>query len=156
MAWSFQGLLLEDYSRYNFEKYQTICAARLSDLEKDAEEHDVTIKRKLYSAVILDNKTKIVNILRNEYDVDSVLTAERLMFNLRQYLMQLSDEIILVTESFEENVVDKINRNRANPQELLDLQVFIKSILNEKNEPNLRDIGKNQELKKKYITLAVS
>merc|ERR1712032_87153 len=40
-------------------------------------------------------------------------------------------------------------------QELLAIQVFIKSILNEKNEPKLREIGNNEELKKKYIKLAV-
>merc|ERR1712032_1226886 len=60
-----------------------------------------------------------------------------------------------VSEAFEEDIINRISTNRATAQELLELQVFIKSILNEKNEPKLREIGTNEELKKKYIKLAV-
>lgn len=146
-------ILLESYG--NNMKYSTICAARLSDLEREQEELNVDVRKKLYSAVILDNKSKILNILRNEFDQTSITNADSLMVQLRIHLIQLADELMECSEYFELNVINKISINRVSNESLVELQTFIKSILNDRNEPNLREIGNNENLKKKYIKLAV-
>jgi hypothetical protein len=140
---------------FEHKTFDTICAARLSEVEREAENQNITIKKKLYSAVILDNKDKIVNILNDEYEKVDLMNADQLMNRLNQYLIMLADEIMELSESFEKNVINRISQNRANQEDLEELQIFIRSILNEKNEPKLKDIGNNEELKKKYIRLAV-
>ena len=105
----------------NYALYDTICAARLSDVERDAEISDITVKKRLYSAVILDNKKTILSILKNEFDSDSMLKADHLMLKLKEYLVLLADEILEISESFEENIINKESESNKKIKKLKSL-----------------------------------
>jgi len=69
-------------------------------------------------------------------------------------LQCLADEMILMSESFESEITNKISSERTSADQIKKIQLFISQILDSKDEPMMKNIGKNEELKVKYIKLA--
>ena len=131
--------------------YQSVCISYLSELNM---QFDDEVKTKLYSAVILDNKEKIVQIKNNKIMFENIYKANAVHHNMEHSLQSLCDELLLMSESFEGEVTNKISSERTSAEQIKKIQLFISTILDNKNEPMMKNIGKNKELKIKYIKLA--
>jgi hypothetical protein len=148
-------LELKDYFIYKAigdrKLYSSLCISDLSELNR---KYDDSVKTKLYSAVILDNKEKIVQLKNNKIDFENVYRANSLFSKLEENLYYLCDELINVSECFEKEVIDNICTERANAEQIKKMQIFVSEILDKNNEPMMRNIGLNKDLKIKYIKLA--
>ena len=134
-----------------YEKYDIICSTCFSMLNRD---YDDSLRTKLYSAVIYDNKEKIVQIKEDQINFQLFTVAKSLQVHTHNDIMCLGDELHEFAHSFETNVIDRFTTCKTTDEEILKIKKFINSILNEKNERNLRNIGQNENLKIKYIKLA--
>lgn len=131
--------------------HETICISKLSELNML---HDYEVKTKLYSAVILDNKDKIVQIKNNKINLENIYKANHIHIKMEQTLQTLCDELISISETFEREIIDKISSERTNSEQIQKMQLFISTILDSNNVPKMKNIGQNLELKIKYIKLA--
>ena len=89
----------------NFKLYESICISKLSELNR---EHDDSVKTKLYSAVILDSKEKILQIKNNNINLDNMYKANQVFKKMEDCLHVLGDELLFISENFETGVIDKI------------------------------------------------
>ena len=135
----------------NERLYQSVCISYLSELNM---KFDDEVKTKLYSAVILDNKNSIVNIKNNKIIFENVYKANGIHNQMELNLSTLSDEMMCMSENFESEIINKISSERTSAEDIKKLQLFISTILDANNEPMMKNIGKNRELKIKYIKLA--
>lgn len=135
----------------NYKLYDTICISNLSELNR---EYDDAVKTKLYSAVILDNKSKIIEIKNNKIMFENTYKANNIQSVMEHTLHTLCDELLYLTENFEKDIIDKICSQKAKADQIKKMQLFISEILDSNNEPQMKNIGQNLELKIKYIKLA--
>jgi hypothetical protein len=135
----------------DYKLYDTICISSLSELNR---EYDDAVKTKLYSAVILDNKSKIVEIKNNKIMFDNTYKANNIQSVMEHTLYTICDELLYLTQKFEKDIIDKICSQKSKADQIKKIQLFISEILDKNNEPQMKNIGQNLELKIKYIKLA--
>jgi len=141
--------IMKPIGEYNL--YETLCISELSELNR---EHDDNVKTKLYSSIILDNKDKIVQIKNNKINLETIFKANHLYTKMEQTLHYLCDELVCISESFENEVINRICSNRTNVEQMKKMQLFITEILDVNNEPQMKNIGHKTDLKVKYVKLA--
>jgi hypothetical protein len=141
--------LYQPIGKYNM--YDTVCSPTLSELESNFPDQ---VKSKLYVSAILDNKDKILQILNNKVNFETLYKSNYYNSKLEQTLYSLSDEMIYIAEYFDSEVIGRISTERSSAEQITKMQEFIRGILDENNEPRMRNIGQNTELKIKYIKLA--
>lgn len=135
----------------NYQLYDAVCISRLAELNR---EYDDTVRNKLYSSVILDQKSKIVQIKEQKISFEESLKADLIEKKMEQNFLSIIDEFACITESFDSEIISKICSNKSSAEELETLRLFIISILDSRDQPMMRNIGNDIELKKKYIRLA--
>jgi hypothetical protein len=134
-----------------YKLFDTICISRLAELNRM---YDDDVRSKLYNSVILDHKAKILLIKNKEFSFENNVKADYINSRLEKSLHSLTDEFAYITESFEEEIINKVSKNKTSSEDLEKMRDFISTILDSKNEPNLKNIGLNTDLKIKYIKLA--
>lgn len=145
-------ILLEDVDE-TWEKNDTICKVCYSELERKLGRSP---KRVLYDTVIFDHKEKILQIKNNQLNLNSGSYGIETVSFMRDNIISLADELIYLSESFASEISNRISGNSAAYDQILKLKEFITSMpLNEKNEPILKGIGRDEAKKKKYIKLAL-
>lgn len=143
------NFLLTETKEYH--KYDIICSTCLSDLNRA---YDDSLRSKLYSGIIYDQKGKILDIKNEKIDFENFTYGKILQNRTHDDILNSGDELVNFTESFEKNVMNKYTSCKTSPEDIKKIKDFIGKILNEKNEPNLRNIGQNEDLKIRYIQLA--
>lgn len=133
--------------------YDTICKDCVSAINRRRGE-DCRVR--LWDVVILRHKDKIKEIKDKKIDLDAGSYGIESSKFIRENILSLVDELIYVSENFENEVCWKISGSNANKDEVTNLKNFIEGIkLTQNNEPILEDIGENEALKKQYIKLAM-
>jgi hypothetical protein len=146
---------LKDYFIYrsvgNYKLYDTVCISELSELNR---KYDDSVRSKLYSAVILENKDKILQLKSSSLSFENAYKANFIYSKMEENLHYLCDELLCISEEFESEVITKICSERSNAEQIKQMQKFISDILDSNNNPQMKNIGQNEELKIKYIKLA--
>ena len=146
---------LKDYFMLSKTKeidlYEIICSTCLSDLNI---EYDDNLKSKLYSRIILDQKEKIVQIKHDQINFELFTTTKSMQVHTHNDIMCIADELLNFNDSFENEVIDKMTTCKTSNEEIEKIKDFIMKILNKDNEPILKNIGQNEDLKIRYIHLA--
>lgn len=145
-------IIFEDVNEEH-RKYDNICKVCLSELNRNLKRQ---VKTQLWDTVILNHKDKIWQIQNNKLNINSVSYGSEAGSILRDSILTLADELIYISETFETEITSKIYINSTKTEQIKELKEFIGKIsLNENNEPILKGIGKQEDLKKQYIKLAL-
>jgi hypothetical protein len=137
-----------------FNLYDSICNGRLAELNR---QNDDRVKSKLYSSVIQTNKESIVKIKNQEINFEKSYKSQLVYSQMQQTIRNFCshfEEFSNHIGTFEEELIKKISEDRIGQDDLEKIKVFITGILDSKNEPQMRNIGVNTDLKIKYIKLA--
>jgi hypothetical protein len=134
-----------------YEKNDIICCNCLSELNRD---YDDSIKSKLYSRIIMEEKEKILQIKENKINFDIFTITKSLQIHTNNCIVSIANEFLNFNETFENKIINKIAIYKISNQEIERIKNFINTVLNEKNEVIMKNIGNNRELKVKYIQLA--
>jgi hypothetical protein len=134
-----------------FKKHEIICSTCLAELNS---KYNDSIKSKLYSAIIVNEKEKIVKIKEDKINFDLFYLGKSLHVHTYNKILSSGDKLNTFFKSFDENVIDKFSYCKTTPEDVAKIKNFIVSILDSKNEPILKNIGFNEDLKIRYIKLA--
>ena len=145
-----ENILMQNVLEYKL--YDSVCSTCLSELQRF---NDDNVRSKLYSAVIKDKKDKIKQIKSNQVNFETVEKSCLVSDYLESNLFNLADELYAYSENFRTEVIELISQRGLNLEDIAKLKVFIGQILNENDEPKLKEIGRNEDLKIKYIKLAI-
>lgn len=136
----------------NYKKHDTICKNCLSLLNY---KRGSDYKARLFDAVIMDNKEKIKQIRNDKVKLESG-SNEECIEACKQTIIPCIDEFIFLSDTFEKEVLSKIEGGNAKSDEVRELKGFVASMeLTPEGDPNVFGIGRNEELKNKYIKLAL-
>jgi cob(I)alamin adenosyltransferase len=133
------------------KKYEFLCSTCLSELNS---KYDDSLKSKLYSAIIINEKENILKIRDDKIDFHLFYLGKSLQTHTRNEILLLGDELVNFSKSFETEVIDMLVECKTTPLEIEKVKSFILSILDKNNQPILKDIGLNEDLKIRYIKLA--
>ena len=147
---------IKDYILFSkcegYKIFDTICKNCLSQINY---RNPNPAQTALFDAVIIDNKEKILNIRQNKLQLGGGNSSETLKV-LKETILPLADELIYLSEIFDQQVCGKISGNFTKAEEIAKIKHFINSIeLTPNGDPNVFGIGKNETLKHKYIKLAL-
>ena len=134
-----------------YQQYDIICSACLSDLNR---KYDDYLRSKLYSGIITENKEKILQIKEDKVNFEIFTMGKSLDVNTHNDIAVSGDELLNFSHSFDTNVISKFTTCKTTHEEIQKIKDFIMTILKESDEPNLRGIGGNEDLKIRYIKLA--
>jgi len=108
------------------------------------------VKADLFDTVIIDNKEKLLQIRQNKLDLQTGNSGKIIQL-IKETILPLSDELIFLSEDFDNQISGKISGNSAKAEEIAKLKNFINSIeFTSSGDPNVFGIGKNEPLKNKY------
>lgn len=144
-----ENFMISDTKEY--KKFSMICSTCLSDLNCL---YDDSLKSKLYSSIIKSENDNILKIKDDKIDFEIFYLGKSLQVHTYNDILSLGDDLLNFSKSFETEVIDKVNECKITPEEIERIKTFIISILDSKNQPILKNIGENQELKIRYIKLA--
>lgn len=144
-----ENFMISDTKEY--KKFSMICSTCLSDLNCL---YDDSLKSKLYSSIIRSENDNILKIKDDKIDFEIFYLGKSLQVHTYNDILSLGDDLLNFSKSFETEVIDKVNECKITPEEIERIKTFIISILDSKNQPILKNIGENQELKIRYIKLA--
>ncbi len=135
-----------------FKLLDTICKNCLSQINH---RNPNPARADLFDTIIFDNKDKIIQIKENKLNLSGSSSSETLGI-LKDTVLPLADELINLSELFYNQICGKISGNTARAEEVAKLKNFINSIeLDINGDPILNGIGRNENLKHKYIKLAL-
>ena len=131
--------------------HDIICSTCLSDLNR---QYDDSLRSKLYSGIIFNQKEKILQIKHDQINFELFTTTKSMQVHTHNDIMCIADELLNFNDSFENEVIDKMTTCKTSNEEIEKIKDFIMKILNKDNEPILKNIGQNEDLKIRYIHLA--
>jgi len=135
-----------------FKIYDIICKNCLSQINY---KNPNPVKAELFDSIIIDNKEKLLQIKQNKLDLHTGNSGE-LIELINETILHLADELIFLSEEFDNQITGKISSMSAKAEEIGKLKNFINSIeFTSSGDPNVSGIGKNEQLKNKYIKLAL-
>lgn len=111
-------------------------------------------KSKHWHSLLLENQNKMRQIMSNEFNTNYMINISEISDLIRTNILRLAEELKYLTENFLADICDKIAGNCTGIDNINKLKVFIAENDLLKSEPNLLGIGKNLEMKRKYIKLA--
>jgi hypothetical protein len=113
-------------------KYKLYDTASISEISEYMRLNDVDITYRLYSSVIKGNKDKILQIKNSQLDLKSSFKANFIYSKMEESLHTLCDELLCLSEGFENEVINKICSERVNNEQIQKLRNFISEILDSK------------------------
>lgn len=149
-------VMFEDSDDLSIRKHDPICKNCLSSINYQRKGKN-EYRAKLFDTIILENKQKILQIRKNEFNISDINIARDSKVYLQQVQIALKEYFDIIS-TFDKEIFEKIliAENCFNKTELEEIKAFIQSIeLTSDDSPNVRKIGKNEELKKKYVCLAL-
>lgn len=145
-------ILYETIEEYRL--YDTICKNCLS-LLNFRKGGNTDYKSKLYDTVIIDNKDKLIQIRNNRFESGDNRFPE-VNDILKDTIMPLIDELMYISEIFQEEVTEKLGGGGCNNHQFLKLKEFIERECGDlSGEINIKGIGKDIQKKHRLINLAV-
>lgn len=154
---SCEYIVLEPFSK--FKKLKAICNECQSEYMRERKAAGITDWEgcKLYSDIIREFEAKIILIRNGQVSLtnsSSVLNGNEMLYNS---IIPLADELIEICKEFYENISNKFDSSyETSNEELIKIKNFIDEIpLGDGVKPLVHKIGDNQELKSKYVKLAI-
>jgi predicted nucleic acid-binding Zn-ribbon protein len=137
----------------NYKKNDLICKNCLSLFNY---KRGSDYKAKLFDAVIMENKDKIRQIRSEKIKLSPTNISDDCIEACKQTIIPCMDEFIFLSDNFEKEILSKIDGGNSKADEIREIKGFIGSMeLTPEGDPNVFGIGRNENLKNKYINLAL-